>query len=106
MLGSIIRIDVHPANPTDAYDVPADNPFLGSSGFLPETWAYGLRNPFRFSFDRQTGDLWLGDVGQNEREEVNLVRGGENFGWRVYEGTLPFDDSANSLPEAIRGRRN
>jgi len=85
-------------NPADPYDVPTDNPFVGRSGFLPETWAYGLRNPFRFSFDRQTGELWLGDVGQGEREEVNLVSGGENFGWRVFEGNLPFDDSQNSLP--------
>jgi uncharacterized repeat protein (TIGR03806 family) len=100
LLGSLLRIDVSPQNPADAYDVPPDNPFVGQSGFRPETWAYGLRNPFRFSFDRQTGDLWLGDVGQGEREEVNLVRGGENFGWRVYEGNLPFDDSQNSLPDS------
>lgn len=97
-LGSLLRIDVHPANPADPYDVPADNPFVGQPGYLPETWAYGLRNPFRFSFDRQTGELWLGDVGQGEREEVNLVSGGENFGWRVYEGNLIFDASASSLP--------
>lgn len=99
-LGSIVRIDVHPVNAADRYDVPADNPFIGRSGFLPETYAYGLRNPFRFSFDRQTGELWLADVGQSEREEVNLVTGGENFGWRVFEGNLPFDDSLNTLPQS------
>lgn len=98
LLGSILRIDVHPANAADPYDVPADNPFLGQAGFRPETYAYGLRNPYRFSFDRQTGDLWLGDVGQNEREEINLVRAGDNLGWRVFEGNLPFNDSGNDLP--------
>jgi len=100
LLGSLLRVDVSPQNPADAYDIPPDNPFVGQSGFRPETWAYGLRNPFRFSFDRQTGELWLGDVGQGEREEVNLVRGGENFGWRVYEGNLPYDDSQNTLPDS------
>ena len=98
LLGSMLRIDVHPANPADAYDVPADNPFLGQPGFLPEIYAYGLRNPFRFSFDRANGRLWAGDVGQGAREEVAIIEAGENHGWRVYEGNLPFDDSLNSLP--------
>lgn len=100
LLGSMLRIDVHPANPADAYAVPADNPFVGQSGFRPEIFAYGLRNPFRFSFDRQTGDLWVADVGQSEREEVDLVRSGDNLGWRVYEGTLPYDGSLNTLPDS------
>ena len=100
MLGSLLRIDVHPANPADAYDVPADNPFLGQAGFLPETYAYGLRNPFRFSFDRATGALWLGDVGQVMREEINIIEAGGNYGWRVYEGNLPYDDSLNTLPSS------
>ncbi len=98
LLGSMLRIDVHPANPADAYDVPADNPFVGQAGYLPEIWAYGLRNPFRFSFDRSTGRLWVGDVGQNAREEVAIIEAGENHGWRVYEGNLLFDDSLNTLP--------
>ena len=98
LLGSMLRIDVHPANPADAYEVPVDNPFVGQAGFLPEIYAYGLRNPFRFSFDRGTGRLWVGDVGQRTREEIGIIEAGENHGWRVYEGNLPFDDSSNSLP--------
>jgi uncharacterized repeat protein (TIGR03806 family) len=98
LLGSMLRIDVHPLISSDAYDVPADNPFIGQAGFRPETYAYGLRNPFRFSFDRQTGELWLGDVGQGALEEIDLIAAGENYGWRVYEGSQLFDDSANTLP--------
>lgn len=98
LLGSMLRIDVHPANPNDAYDVPMDNPFMSQAGFRPETYAYGLRNPFRFSFDAQTGELWVGDVGQGEREEIDLISAGGNYGWRVFEGSQLFDDSANTLP--------
>lgn len=98
MLGSLLRIDVHPANPSDAYDIPVDNPFVGQAGFLPETYAWGLRNPFRFSFDRATGRLWLGDVGQSAREEIDIIEAGGNYGWRVHEGDLPFDGSLNTLP--------
>jgi len=98
LLGSLLRIDVRPTDPADGYDVPSDNPYVGVSGFRPEIFAYGLRNPFRFSFDRQTGDLWVGDVGQGEREEIDLVRAGDNLGWRVYEGTRLYDDSQNTLP--------
>ncbi|TNF84960.1 MAG: hypothetical protein EP301_10370, partial [Gammaproteobacteria bacterium] len=86
------------ANPADPYDVPADNPFVGQAGVLPEIFAYGLRNPFRFSFDRATGRLWAGDVGQGAREEVAIIEAGDNHGWRVYEGNLLYDDSQNSLP--------
>ena len=98
LLGKMLRIDVSPENPSDPYDVPASNPFLGQSGIAPEIWASGLRNPFRFSFDRQTGALWLADVGQNAIEEINLIQAGNNYGWRVLEGTQPFDGSANNLP--------
>ena len=98
LLGSMLRIDVHPANAADAYDVPADNPFVGQSGYLPEIYAYGLRNPFRFSFDLATGRLWVGDVGQSAREEVAIIEAGQNHGWRVYEGNLLYDDSLNTLP--------
>jgi len=87
-LGSVLRIDVHPADPADGYDVPADNPFVGQAGYLGEIWAYGLRNPWRFSFDRGTGTLWAGDVGQVSREEIDIIRRGGNYGWRIYEGTL------------------
>ena len=98
--GNILRIDVHPANPSDGYDVPADNPFVGVAGVAPEIFANGLRNPFRFSFDRQTGELWLGDVGQGNLEEVDIITAGGNYGWRVFEGTQPFNGSGNTLPSS------
>jgi glucose/arabinose dehydrogenase len=95
LLGSIVRIDVDgddfPGDATRNYRIPPDNPFMGQSG-RPEIWAYGLRNPWRNSFDRETGDLWIADVGQSAREEINfqsaISSGGENYGWRLKEGTL------------------
>ncbi|MEQ8857426.1 MAG: PQQ-dependent sugar dehydrogenase [Pseudomonadales bacterium] len=96
--GSLLRIDVHPQNPADPYDVPADNPYVGDAGALDEIWAHGLRNPFRFSFDRATGTLWLGDVGQNAEEEIDIIRRGGNYGWRVYEGNRDNIAAGNSLP--------
>ncbi len=90
LLGKILRIDVDHGSP---YAIPADNPFAGSSNAAvrQEIWAIGVRNPWRISFDRVSGDLWIGDVGQGEREEVNHVArgvaGGLNFGWRMREGT-------------------
>lgn len=91
--GKILRLDV--GNTGGAYTVPADNPFVGVANTAPEIWAYGLRNPWRFSFDRFTGELWIGDVGQDEREEVNYQPanspGGENYGWSCKEGTLDFN---------------
>ena len=91
-LGTIVRLDVDGAEP---YAVPADNPFVDDPAALDEIWAYGLRNPWRFSFDRATGDLWIADVGQNAVEEVNRQRadspGGENYGWRIMEGDACFD---------------
>jgi uncharacterized repeat protein (TIGR03806 family) len=100
LLGTILRIDIHPAEPGLPYSIPLDNPFTQNPTILDEIWAFGLRNPFRFSFDRETGKLWLGDVGQRTLEEIDIATGGENFGWRVYEGTMPFDDSENSLPDS------
>lgn len=93
--GSIFRIDVDATGPGGLpYAIPAQNPFVGRADARPEIWAYGLRNPWRFSFDRETGDLWIADVGQNEREEVNFQPadspGGENYGWNIMEGTLCF----------------
>ena len=89
LLGKILRIDPRPSG-SRAYTVPDDNPFVGRSNARPEVYAYGLRNPWRFSFDRRTGDLAIGDVGQGEIEEVDFARRGqakgENFGWRVWEG--------------------
>jgi glucose/arabinose dehydrogenase len=84
LLGSILRIYVSRGGP--GYDVPADNPFVGTQGARGEIWAYGFRNPWRFSFDRETGDLWAGDVGQSTREEVDFVVRGGNYGWREMEG--------------------
>ena len=88
LLGSMLRLDVGGALP---YVVPPDNPFLAHAIARRETWAFGLRNPWRFSFDRQTGDLYIGDVGQGEWEEISFQArsssGGENYGWNVVEGS-------------------
>ena len=89
LLGKILRIDVSPAT---GYKVPSDNPFAGQSDAKPEIHMWGLRNPWRCSFDRETGDFWIGDVGQNRIEEVNFVPHGKgagwNFGWRPREGSI------------------
>lgn len=91
LLGKILRLDVDGGNP---YAVPSDNPFVGVAGAGGEIWAYGLRNPWRASFDRQTGDLYIGDVGQGAWEEVDVQPGasggGENYGWSVMEGAHCF----------------
>lgn len=95
LLGKMLRLDVSrdefPADPLRDYGIPAANPFAGGGG-APEVWLYGLRNPFRASFDRATGELWIGDVGQNAIEEIDRVRtsdSGLNLGWPLYEGTRP-----------------
>lgn len=82
LLGKFLRIEVGPTGP---YKVPADNPFVGTAG-KPEIWALGMRNPWRWSFDRGTGELWAGDVGQDKREEVDIIRKGGNYGWKIREG--------------------
>ncbi|MCS6916280.1 MAG: PQQ-dependent sugar dehydrogenase [Chitinophagales bacterium] len=91
LLGKMLRIDV---SPDTGYLVPPDNPFVAGGG-KPEIWAYGLRNPWRFSFDRLTGDLWIGDVGQGSWEEIHLATapdtGGQNYGWDCYEGNAPYE---------------
>jgi glucose/arabinose dehydrogenase len=87
LLGKILRIDVGGAGQGAPYRIPPDNPFAGRPDARPEVWAYGVRNPWRFSFDSATGDLWLGDVGQNATEEVDLVRRGQNYGWPQLEGS-------------------
>jgi hypothetical protein len=96
LLGKILRIDVDGGFP---YAVPPDNPFVDTPGARGEIWAYGIRNAWRFSFDRQTGDLYMGDVGQDGWEEVNFQPagspGGENYGWRLMEGTSCFDPPAD-----------
>jgi glucose/arabinose dehydrogenase len=93
LLGKILRIDVDKPEGDRAYAIPADNPFVGRDGAEPEIWLYGLRNPWRISFDRTTGDLWIGDVGQGDWEEIDVARagvGGTNFGWNRMEGSQCF----------------
>lgn len=89
LLGSMLRIDVDASSASGSYGIPADNPFV-SGGGAPEIYAYGLRNPWRFSFDPDNGRLWVGDVGQNEWEEVTIVENGGNYGWNVWEGDVCF----------------
>ena len=92
LLGKMMRIDVdHPGEGRE-YGIPSGNPFVGRTDVRPEIWASGFRNPWRFSFDSLTGDLWLADVGQDRVEEVALVHRGENHGWNVYEGFEPFSN--------------
>lgn len=92
LLGSLLRIDVRGATP---YRVPADNPYVSNSdGVANEIWAYGLRNPYRFSFDRLSGELWLADVGQNAVEEIDVIQKGGNYGWNWYEGTRVYRSGA------------
>ncbi len=97
LLGAILRIDVSDASTVQRYRVPPDNPFVGRTGDVrQEIWAYGLRNPWRFNFDRETGALWAGDVGQNRYEEVDLILPGGNYGWNTMEGFHCFRaDSCN-----------
>lgn len=101
LLGKILRIDVNNGSP---YGIPHDNPFVNKSG-EDEIWAYGLRNPWRFSFDTKTGDLYNADVGQNEWEEINFQpassKGGENYGWRILEGFHTFKNDNNTNIDSL-----
>ena len=105
-LGKMLRIDID-TDDGSAYRVPDDNPFEDDDFALNEIWSYGLRNPWRFSFDKNSGDLWIGDVGQDAREEINrqlaASAGGENYGWRCKEGFMEFepDDCDLSTPGAL-----
>jgi glucose/arabinose dehydrogenase len=107
LLGKILRIDVE--SDAEPYDIPSDNPFVNDPNAASEIWALGLRNPWRFSFDGATGDLYIGDVGQSSLEEINVQAagspGGENYGWSIMEGTRCFgspscDTTGISLPVA------
>ena len=114
LLGTILRIDIFTQDSQGRYSIPDDNPFVGRPGARedarPEVWAYGLRNPWRFTFDRETGDLWAADVGQNRYEEVDIVRPGLNYGWKVMEGFHCFspprdcDQAGLEPPVAEYGR--
>ncbi len=97
-LGKIHRIDVNGSNSANGrYGIPADNPFVSVPGAIKEIYARGFRNPWRFSFDMATGALYVGDVGQNDLEEVNLVVKGGNYGWRIKEGTKSFNPNGNDV---------
>ena len=93
LLGKILRIDVSSL----PYTVPSTNPFVGDNSYSPEIWASGVRNPWKFSFDSETGDLWIGDVGQNAWEEIDFQnassQGGENYGWNCFEGFASFESN-------------
>ncbi|HEU4355024.1 MAG TPA: PQQ-dependent sugar dehydrogenase [Actinomycetota bacterium] len=103
LLGKLLRIQPRPTA-SDPYGIPPDNPFLDRPNARPEIWAFGLRNPWRFTFDRQTGDLWIGDVGQNAWEEIDVEPadsgGGVDYGWDRREGTHPFEagSGADAVP--------
>ncbi len=101
--GNILRVDVRGSSAQQRYAIPADNPFVGVQGFREEIWAYGFRNPWRFSFDRNTGELLCGDVGQVTREEVDLVRRGGNYGWRIIEGTSVHNAPQGGVPGGLQG---
>ncbi len=95
LLGTIVRIDIDSTQGDMNYAIPSDNPFVGNmEGWREEIFAYGLRNPWRFSFDSGTGLLYAGDVGQSAREEVNIIESGKNYGWNIMEGTLCYPSSA------------
>jgi glucose/arabinose dehydrogenase len=106
LLGKLLRIDVDQnVGSSPFYGIPPSNPFVGAGLPLDEIWAKGLRNPWRFSFDRMTGDLHIGDVGQDEREEIDFQprasAGGENYGWKIMEGTRCGDGGSSGCPAGV-----
>lgn len=101
LLSKVLRIDVD--RPADGlpYSVPKDNPFLDRPGVRPETWAYGLRNPWRMSYDRESRQLWVGNNGQDNTEQAYLIRRGANYGWSVFEGSQPFRQTRKLGPDPV-----
>lgn len=110
LLGNILRIDIDAMEDGNNYAIPSDNPYIDSNdGFREEIFAYGLRNPWRFSFDAQEGTLWAGDVGQSAYEEIDIIKAGQNYGWNIMEGNSCYDtdncdQSGLTLPVAEYGR--
>ena len=104
LLGKVLRIDVDNASEGNQYGIPVGNPFVNRPGFLPEIWAYGLRNPWRLSWDHVSGSLFCADVGQNKLEEVNLIEKGGNYGWSSYEGSHLFElnDYSDEAQQVIK----
>lgn len=100
LLAKVLRIDVDNVAPKQTYSVPKDNPFVGRKGTRPETWAYGLRNPWRMCVDPKTGHIWVGNNGQDLWEQAYLIRKGDNYGWSVYEGGHPFYLTRKLGPDA------
>jgi hypothetical protein len=102
LLGAILRIDIEAQDNGRNYAIPADNPFVNNQeGFREEIYAYGLRNPWRFSFDSQTDALWTADVGQNRAEEIDMITKGGNYGWRTMEGFNCFNPSSGCNQEGL-----
>ena len=102
LLGSILRIDVDQITSERPYGIPADNPFVGNTdGYREEIYAYGMRNPWRFSFDPETGQLWAGDVGQNKYEEIDIIERGGNYGWNVTEASNCFEPDSGCDTESL-----
>ncbi len=104
LLGKLLRLDIDNPGGGNNYGIPADNPFAGSAVNAEEIWAYGLRNPWRFSFDSANGDIWIGDVGQEDVEEIDragATEAGLNYGWRCYEGSDPYNTTGCPNPSEL-----
>lgn len=102
LTSGVIRIDVERPDPGRGYSIPKDNPFLSIPGARGELWAYGFRNPWRMTFDPKTGDLWVGDIGQDLYEMIEVVQKGDNYGWSVFEGGYPFHSKRKPGPTPVK----